>query len=146
MKLTIIPVDGMVIRDGNGLGDLNLNSCKIPSNVLALQWFGTSGWIEFKNNPNNQDIIQLPGWAASAIKVLDEALKPPPPPTAEEKINLNKVIAESRLQNSDWVMLDDVSLANKDEWISYRTALRKIAINPTADAKFPTKPKTIWAA
>jgi hypothetical protein len=145
MKLTIIPVDGMVIRDGSGLGDLNLSSCKIPSNVLALQWLGTSGWIEFKNNPNNQDITQLPAWATASIKVLDEALKPPPPPTPEEKIALNKAIAEGRLQSSDWVMLDDVFLANMNDWLTYRAALRKIATNPTADAKFPIKPKTIWA-
>jgi hypothetical protein len=144
MKLTIIPVDGMVIRNGSGLGDLNLKACDIPADIKALQWDGVSGWNEFYSGAPNQPFTSLPAWANKCIAVLDEALKPPPPPTPEELIAQNKLTAEARLQSSDWVMLSDVQLANKTEWETYRAALRAIAKAPTVNPVWPTKPAAIW--
>lgn len=66
MKLTIIPVDGAVYKDGYSYRNLDLSAA--PSNVHALQWKDTKGWIEFTDNddgtkPQNEVITELPNWA-----------------------------------------------------------------------------------
>jgi hypothetical protein len=76
MKLTIIPVDGSVYKDGYSYSDLDLSSA--PSNVHALQWKETAGWIEFTDNddgtkPQNQPITELPSWANTCVSKWDEA-------------------------------------------------------------------------
>ena len=77
---------------------------------------------------------------------------PPPPyvPTAEK----NKEIAISLLQQTDWVNQPDVidvslnpHLLNHAEFITYRSALRNIAVNPTDGfINFPTKPQEQWSS
>ena len=76
MKLTIIVDDKAVYIDGvmkaSSPPFLNLASCNIPSNVHALQWNESSGWIEFNNNddgtkPTNELISELPDWANSCV-------------------------------------------------------------------------------
>ena len=48
MKLTIVPDDSYVSVDNdNSHQPLDLATCNIPSDVHALQWFDTKGWIEF---------------------------------------------------------------------------------------------------
>jgi len=69
MKLVIIPVDNTVYVDGVSYLNLNLFFC--PSDVHALQWNVSKGWIEFKENaegikPQNQSITELPSWALQA--------------------------------------------------------------------------------
>lgn len=76
MKITVIPVDGAVYKDGVSFSGLDL-SCA-PEDVHALQWFGAKGWIEFKmdedfNKPENQAINALPEWVATALTKWDEA-------------------------------------------------------------------------
>mgnify|MGYP003338831895 CR=1 FL=1 len=64
----------------------------------------------------------------------------------EQTKALNKAEASRLLAETDWVVLPDVTtLTNKDVFITYRKALRDIAVNPTVDAVFPEKPDTIWA-
>lgn len=76
MKLVIIPVDGAVYVDGVSYSSLNLSMC--PSNVHALQWKDTAGWVEFVDNidgtkPQNQTITELPSWALEAKNIWDSA-------------------------------------------------------------------------
>jgi hypothetical protein len=76
MKLTIIPVDGAVYKDGYSFSGLDLSN--VPNNVHALQWYETEGEIEFINNsdrtkPQNEIITSLPAWATTAISKWDEA-------------------------------------------------------------------------
>jgi len=76
MKLTIIPVDGAVYKDGYSYSGLNLAAA--PSNVHALQWKDTKGWIEFTDNddgtkPQNEVITELPSWANACVTKWDEA-------------------------------------------------------------------------
>ena len=81
MRLTIIPVDNAVYVDRD-CRILDLSSCQIPDDIHALQWFGTSGWIEFSDNdgdgqkPENQVISSLPNWANEAYN-LWQAWQPP---------------------------------------------------------------------
>jgi hypothetical protein len=76
MKLTIIPSDGAVYKDGYAYIGLNLSV--VPSNVHALQWKNTVGWVEFVNNddgtkPQNEPITSLPDWANICLTKWDEA-------------------------------------------------------------------------
>lgn len=72
----------------------------------------------------------------------------PDVPTAED----NKSTASSLLSETDWVNQPDVAdpdnppyLYNKAEFITYRSLLRAIAINPTdGDLDWPVKPNEVW--
>jgi hypothetical protein len=157
MKVTIIPSDNSVGKDGKFYSDLDLSSCSIPSDVHALQWQDTAGWIEY-NSPlvENQPITELPAWANCCMAKWTEANTPPPPPlpvppTAEQ----NKQAAVGRLQATDWTTIPDVAdstksnpyLSNVQDFVVYRNAVRQYAINPVAgDIDWPTKPQEVWVA
>lgn len=90
MRLTIVPVDGTVIVDGVvKYQPLDLSSCGVPSEVHALQWYGTRGWIEFNDDADpftpkapNEDLSTLPAWAEACVAVWD-AWSPPAPPVVD---------------------------------------------------------------
>ena len=153
MRLTIIPIDNNVIKDNIPLNcAINLSSCAIPSNIRALQWRETSGWIEFWDQ-DNQDITELPNWVACCVAKYDEAMapKPPVPPTADD----NKYTAIILLQQTDWTTIPDVSdptksnpyLSNVNDFVTYRNAVRQYAINPVAgNITWPTLPQEAWTS
>ena len=70
---------------------------------------------------------------------------------ASESYNSQK--AKALLAETDWSEIPSVSaststprLVNVQDYITYRVALRQIAINPTAGyVQFPSKPASIWA-
>lgn len=75
----------------------------------------------------------------------------PIPPTAEE----NKQVAINRLSNTDWTDAPDIDnpqvsnpyLLNKADFLTYRSAVREIALNPTAGfITWPTKPIEQWSS
>jgi hypothetical protein len=47
MRLTIIPSDGTVIKDGLAIMKLDLSF--MPSNIHAVQWYDSFGEVEIKN-------------------------------------------------------------------------------------------------
>ena len=148
MRLTIVVVDSAVYKDGLCYSDLNLSSCNIPVDVQALQWQGSSGWIEFTDTRDNEQITQLPAWADACLVKWDEAdyaAHHPPAPTPEQIIAANERKAKKLLTDSDWTQLPDVPLANKEDWETYRSALREIATNPTLDPVWPVEPPVIWS-
>ena len=71
MKLTIIPNDGAVYINNYCYLDLALSG--IPTNVHALQWNETKGWIEYTDGSLNEDITELPSWTTSCINLWNEA-------------------------------------------------------------------------
>jgi hypothetical protein len=77
MRLTIIPVDGSVNKDGKAYLELNLSSCDIPTDVHALQWEEyepNKGHIEFKSATlQNQEITELPVWVNACLAKWEEA-------------------------------------------------------------------------
>ena len=107
MRLTIIPADGAVGKDGKFYNGLDLTSRGIPSDVHALQWQDTAGWIEF-NSPlvENQHITELPAWTNCCMTKWTEANTPvpPQPPSAQQ----NKTKAIRLLQDTDWTTIPDV--------------------------------------
>jgi hypothetical protein len=150
MLLTIIPVDGCVEKDRVGYIKLDLSSCGIPSNVRALQWQETSGWLEFWDQ-QNETITALPSWTDCCLAVWTVANTPvpPSPPTAEE----NKQTAIGILQQTDWTQIPSVSdpalsnpyLANKNAFDLYRNSVRQYALNPVAgNITWPIAPTEIW--
>ena len=65
----------------------------------------------------------------------------------------NKSQAESLLQQTDWTATVDISnpeysdpyLANQAEFLAYRSAVRKIAVNPPVTVtEWPVKPDEVW--
>lgn len=77
MRLTIIPIDGAVYKDGLCYSHLVWEGT--PSNIHALQWFDTQGWIEYRQtNPfendrlPNETITELPQWALNAVAAWEE--------------------------------------------------------------------------
>jgi hypothetical protein len=152
MRLTIIPIDKTVYKDSKSWFDLDLSLCGIPDSVHALQWDGTSGWIEYKTNTENQAITELPDWALACLQKWEEADAPkaPVPLTAED----NKLTATINLQTTDWAVAVDVGdptkasphLVNMNEFIVYRNLIRQHAINPVAgDINWPIKPTAVWS-
>lgn len=148
MYFTIIPADNTVYKNSKAYKEgLDLSACNIPSDVQALQWDGTSGWIEFFGVVENQPITELPQWANACLaawEAYDYAVNNPPAPTPEELASVNETKAKDLLVASDWTQLPDVNLANQAEWDSYRQELRLIATNPTPDPTWPIMPPVIW--
>jgi len=150
MLLTIIPVDGSVKKDEVGYINLDLSSCAIPSNVRALQWQETKGWLEFWDK-QNEDITSLPSWVDCCLAVWTVANTPvPPSPPTEES---NKQTASNLLQQTDWTTIPDVSdptksnpyLSNVNDFVTYRNAVRQYAVNPVAgNITWPTIPQEVW--
>ena len=76
MKLTIIPDDGAVYCDT--ISYFNLDMSGVPTDVHALQWKETSGWVEFTESPDgvkaaNTLITELPEWARDLVLAWDSA-------------------------------------------------------------------------
>lgn len=66
---------------------------------------------------------------------------------------INRQQAMSILQETDWVELhsvsdstNDVYLSNVNDFLSYRSVIRSIAVNPpNQQIEFPQKPQEIWS-
>ena len=75
------------------------------------------------------------------------------PVAVEEQANITacKQEASQRLYDTDWTTIADVAnpvnspfLSNQADFIVYRNAVRKLAVNPVANPTFPDKPDQIW--
>jgi hypothetical protein len=70
----------------------------------------------------------------------------------EANAKLNKAKAVGLLQQTDWASIADIAdptvsnpyLSNRSEFLSYRSTVRNIAVNPTPDAVFPVEPQAVW--
>ena len=149
MNLVIIPSDNAVYQ--NNISYSNLLWEGTPSNVHALQWFDTSGWIEFNDGKPNETIDSLPPWVNNAINAWNVANTSVPPslPTAEQ----NKQTAVIKLQETDWAIISDVAdpaksnpyLSNVQDFVIYRNAVRQYAVYPVAEEiNWPVVPQEIW--
>ena len=94
MRLTIIPVDGFVCVDNvSKYQPLDLSNCGIPTDIHALQWYDTKGWIEFSDDgdpftprPANELIDELPLWATNCVKVWNAWIPPEPQPQPDTTV------------------------------------------------------------
>jgi hypothetical protein len=96
----------------------------------------------------NNESVQI-GWYYKDGEFLSPPIPAPVIPTADE----NKVNAVQKLKNTDWVELPSVSstasnpyLLNVSAFVTYRDALRVIAVAPTAGIlEWPAKPIEQWS-
>ena len=58
--LTIIKEDKSVERDGYGVV---LDTVDLPSNVHAIQWDGSAGWIEYNDGTPNESISSISAYS-----------------------------------------------------------------------------------
>lgn len=147
MKFTIIVEDYAVGKNSVFYYPLNLQSCNIPSNVRAVQWQDTEGWIEFHDSPN-ETISELPVWAVACLNLWeaeDYAVKNPAPLSTEQLLQQVKAKAKVLLAQTDWAVLPDVGLANQDAFIFYRLNLRNLVQNPVVDPVWETMPEPVWS-
>jgi hypothetical protein len=152
MRLTVIRVDNAVYKNGVGYDNLDLSS--VPTNVHALQWNETQGWLEFVDGQPNESITELPTWTNDCLIKWDEANAARlSSKTVVDTLARNKRIAKNRLSTTDWTTIPDISnpeknnpyLTNADEFVAYRNILRQYAINPVeGEIDFPILPKAIW--
>jgi hypothetical protein len=97
----------------------------------------------------NNESVQI-GWYYKDGEFLPPPIPTPAPPTADK----NKAIAVQKLKNTDWVELPSVSattsnpyLTNVSDFVTYRDAVRVIAVNPTAGIlEWPVKPVEQWSS
>jgi hypothetical protein len=96
--------------------------------------------------PQGHYAMMASGWKY----VQGEAPVPPPPDYSAQ----NKQQAESLLQSTDWTATIDIAdpeysnpyLSNQSEFLSYRSQVRAIAVNPpTTPVEFPNKPQELWS-
>jgi hypothetical protein len=79
---------------------------------------------------------------------------PVPAPTPEQLIAQCKATATGILQATDWTSIADVGdptksnpyLVNQAAFISYRSTVRNLAVNPVVDPVFPTAPTEEWSS
>lgn len=150
MRLTIIPSDGAVYKNGVCYSGLSWEGTPVDVHALQYDTDLIAGWIEYNNGKPNEEIVDLPQWALNAEAAWTQANtpKPPEPPTAEQ----NKQTAISLLAATDWVNQPDVRntavfphLANGNEFDTYRVSVRKYAVTPIAgDIDWPVKPDEVW--
>src|SRR3990172_4884754 len=90
MRVTIIPVDGVVGVDG-AFKQVDGLTALFPG-VHAIQWDGTAGHIEFTDGSPNVTLADSDVFA-EALAAFHAIVPPPPPDPASEKV---AVLAQAR--------------------------------------------------
>ena len=72
--------------------------------------------------------------------------------TIQAEKNACKAQASSLLYATDWTTIPDVAdpannpyLTNQAEFITWRSQIRELAVNPVVDPIFPTQPTPVWS-
>lgn len=55
-----------------------------------------------------------------------------------------KAIAKVLLEQTDYAVLSDVEIKNRDEFVNYRAALRSVLSSPKMPVFFSNPPEPIW--
>lgn len=84
----------------------------------------------------------IPEWNGEQWIIKDCTIDPDLPPP--DPIAACKSEAKLKLTLSDWSMLPDVSISNKQEFESYRAALRELVLNPVEIPVWPDEPQPVW--
>lgn len=111
------------------------------------------GWIPFTANPNDVEPIGKEIYDACVAGVAGPVAPYVPPAPRINTAAQNKAEAERRLAATDWVNQPDVydpantpHLTNRDAFITYRSQVRAIAVNPTeGNLNWPTEPTATWS-
>lgn len=160
MRVTIVPIDGVVIIDGNGILGVDMSS--IDPSIHAVQWYGANGSVEYKDVDvvdfikitHNEEITDI----SQFQEVIDLAtLELEQQALAQAKLAQASIVTDQMLEEqirnkrnfqliqSDWTQLPDVSLRElqQTQWKTYRQQLRDITLqhNFPTDIIWPEKPR-----
>jgi hypothetical protein len=74
---SIVPSDGAMTVDGQGMGGIDFSSANIPADVNALQWEDGQGELEYLDARNNPNVIltERPEWAEKCLVLFAEAVQ-----------------------------------------------------------------------
>ena len=148
IKLTIVPDGGTVVKDGVPLIDMDLSASGIPNDIHALQWDGTTGWIEYSGS-RHEDITALPEWALQCcglhdnhIKSLEEPVLPIDPAAAVRAERDYKLATEVDPIAGNILRWSALSAEQQQAWADYRQALLDIPQQAgfPSDVIWPIKP------
>ena len=153
MRLTIIPSDKVVIKDGKALHGLNFTL----AGIRAVQWYGNKGEVEYLDGSPNEIIDDLSPYQ-SIIDIYDAEIARLEAAAIEAaKLTWDKIRAarDKDLEDSDWTQLLDtpIDAIKQESFAAYRQDLRDVpqthsAVDLTAYAdvetfkmdKFPKEP------
>ena len=113
--------------------------------------------INYTNDPwsiigNDYETLE---WFSDTPKPTQEELDALWSSTEETQAkNTCKATAQGILQQTDWTSIADVGdptksnpyLVNQAAFISYRSTVRNLAVNPVVDPVFPTAPTEEWSS
>ena len=147
MNLVIIPSDKTIGIGTTIITGISTDMSWIPSDVHAVHWDGSKGQIEY-NDGKESAIISSLGIYSQAEETLNNEL-------SRMKDQSDKAVSDTTflweklrverddlLFDSDWTQSRDVTLANDNDWKTYRQALRDLPANTSdpANPTWPTKP------
>ena len=149
MTLTIIVADKTIIKDGEAIIDCQQDLSWIPSNVHAVHWDCSKGEVEYTDGTANAEITSIGIYsqaetdhANEKTRLATEAANANPFPT--DNLVLLRLQRDDLLAQSDWTQVPDSPLttSKKNEWATYRQALRDLPANTSdpANPTYPTKP------
>jgi hypothetical protein len=97
-------------------------------NWIGSEWEGLE-WLDSRPCPTKE------AWEAEKARLI-----------AYQPLQDCKDKAKSLLANSDWSTLPDVQaqLENYNDFVSYRSQLRELVINPVENPVFPIEPEARW--
>ena len=111
--------------------------------------YPNSKWTMLGNEYNTLE------WFSDTPKPTQAELDALAPSTEETVAKENcKAQATTILQSTDWTSIADVGdptksnpyLVNQAAFISYRSTVRNLAVNPVVDPVFPTAPTEEWSS
>jgi len=152
MRLTVVPSDKIIIKDGKEYKVTDLSY--LDSNIHAIQWYDDKGEIEYVDGTPNLEITDIApynqcvtDWEAEKTKESEANVV-----TAEQWEKWFREIRNTLLLDSDWTQFTDSPLtdAKKTEWKTYRQKLRDMPTTKTGTyeelvlnlghSDYPTKP------
>ncbi len=137
MRLTVVPVDKVIVVDDEGLTITHTDISWIPTNVWAFHWDSTTnkGEVEYNDGTLNQEVTEIGIWQQA---VTDHASEKTAIANAREAARDHeqevRTTRNGLLAGSDWTRLDDNGIAadKKVEWATYRQELRDLPATVTA--------------
>ena len=147
MNLVIIPSDKTIGIGTTIITGISTDMSWIPSDVHAVHWDGSKGQIEYNDGKQSVTINSL-GIYSQAEETLNNELSRMKDQSDKavsdttflwEKLRVER---DNLLFDSDWTQVRDITLANDNDWKTYRQALRDLPANTSdpANPTWPTKP------
>lgn len=137
MYFTIYNTSTGQIRVSGEAPDYDLQVCQNGESKLPLLSRPTEQYIE---NGELMDMGDPPQWYYTFDYTTKRWIDAR---TQEEKIIEIQVKRNQLLKESDWTQLPDVPLSTKEQWATYRQALRDITLQQgyPNDVEWPTSPE-----